>query len=68
MGMLYNATKLKKNMKKQMVLDRLLELNITHSQQGKPIEELEYSELKYELVLAEMRQVDIEHPDHKWFR
>ncbi len=55
-------------MKKQMVLDRLLELNITHSQQGKPIQELEYSELKYELVLAEMRQVDIEHPDHKWFR
>lgn len=68
MGLLYKATNMKKNMKQQMVLDRLHEIGVTHSQQGKPIQELEYDELKYELVLSEMRQVDIDHPDHKWFR
>lgn len=68
MGVLYDAMKLQKNMKKQFVLERLIELGFTHSQQGKPLQELEYDEMKYELVLAEIRKVDVEHPDHKWFR
>ncbi|OLS39113.1 hypothetical protein [Bacillus sp. MRMR6] len=68
MGVLLKAMNLKKNMKQQIVLERLKELGVTHSQQGKVIEELDYNELKFELVIAEMNQVDIEHPDHKWFR
>lgn len=68
MGVLYKAATLKKSMKQQFVLDRLMELGVTHSQQGKPIQDLSYEEMKYELVLAEMKQVDIENPDHKWFR
>jgi hypothetical protein len=68
MGVLYNAVKLKKQMKQQFVLERLLDLGVTHSQQGQPIQELSYKELQFELILVEMRQVDIEHPDHRWFR
>lgn len=68
MGVLYNAMKLQKQMKHEFVLERFNELGITHTQQGKPIQELTYKELLHELVLAEMRQVDIDRPEHKWFR
>lgn len=47
-------------MKRNFILDRLKQLNVTHSQDGIPIHELSYEELKYELVLAEFRQMDIE--------
>jgi hypothetical protein len=67
MGLLYNSVKLKQKMKKEMVLDRLLELGVKEHQ-GKSINDIEYRELLTVLVLAEMRQVDIEHPEHKWFR
>jgi hypothetical protein len=60
--------KLQKQMKREFVLDRLYELGVTHSQHGQPIQELSYEDLKHHLVLAEMRQVDIEHPEHRWFR
>jgi 3-deoxy-D-manno-octulosonate 8-phosphate phosphatase KdsC-like HAD superfamily phosphatase len=60
--------KLQKQMKQQFVLDRLLELGVTHTHYGQPIKELTYKELLHELVLAEMRQVDIDHPEHVWFR
>lgn len=67
MGLLLNATKLKKQMKHDMVLERLQELGVKEHQ-GKSIHEIEYKELLTVLLLAEMRQVDIEHPEHKWFR
>jgi hypothetical protein len=68
MGLLYNATKLKKNMKHQMVLDRLIELGITQNQSGVSVHELDYDQLKMVWVLAEMKQVDIDCPSHRWFR
>ncbi|MDF2854206.1 MAG: hypothetical protein K0Q87_57 [Neobacillus sp.] len=55
-------------MKHEMVLDRLLELGITQNQTGTSVHELDYEELKMVWVLAEMKQVDVDHPDHKWFR
>jgi hypothetical protein len=67
MGLLYNSVKLKNNMKKEMVMERLHELGVKEYQ-GKAIHDIEYRELLTVLVLAEMRQEDIEHPDHKWFR
>jgi 3-deoxy-D-manno-octulosonate 8-phosphate phosphatase KdsC-like HAD superfamily phosphatase len=60
--------KLQKQMKQQFVLDRLLELGVTHSQQGQPIQELAYEDLKYELVLAEIKAVDIDNENNRWFR
>jgi 3-deoxy-D-manno-octulosonate 8-phosphate phosphatase KdsC-like HAD superfamily phosphatase len=68
LGILNKAVHMQKQMKRDFVIDRLNELGITHTQQGKPIQELTYKELLHELVLAEMRQVDIDHPSHKWFR
>jgi hypothetical protein len=68
MNGLYNSVKLKKDLKREMVLDRLRELGVNQSQEGKPIQKVTYQELLTELVLAEMRQVDIDHPDHVWFR
>jgi hypothetical protein len=67
LGLLYHATNLKQNMKREMVLERLQELGVKEHQ-GKLIHDIEYKELLTVLVLAEMRQVDIDHPDHKWFR
>jgi hemerythrin superfamily protein len=67
MGILYNSVKLKNNMKKEMVIERLHELGVKEYQ-GKSIREIEYKELLSVLVLSEMRQVDIEHPEHRWFR
>jgi hypothetical protein len=68
MGVLFDSIKLQKQMKRDMVLERLLELGVTTSQTGKSIHELSYDELKTLWVLAEMRQVDIDHPEHVWFR
>ena len=71
MGILYDAVKnanLHHELKRNMILDRLKALGVTQNQIGQSIHQLEYDELKTVLVLAEMRQVDIEHPDHKWFR
>jgi hypothetical protein len=68
MGLLYKSVNLQKNMKHEMVLDRLLELGITQNQTGTSVHELDYEELKMVWVLAEMKQVDVDHPDHKWFR
>jgi hypothetical protein len=68
MGILYDSVKLQTNMKREFVLERLSALGVTETRAGKSIHDLDYGELKVVLVLAEMRKVDIEHPDHKWFR
>lgn len=57
-----------KEKKKQLVIDRLVSLGVLQNQYGEPLGSLDYDELKYLLVLAEMKQVDIHHPEHKWFR
>ncbi|MFS0776235.1 hypothetical protein ABC255_09530 [Neobacillus sp. 3P2-tot-E-2] len=70
-----NATKLKKQTRKnlkelnrQFFLDRLIELGVTETSYGKSVHDLDYEEMRQECILAEMRQVDIEHPEHRWFR
>jgi len=68
MGVLYDSIKLQKKMKRDMVIERLEALGVTTSQTGQSIHDMEYGDLKILWVLSEMRQVDIDHPDHKWFR
>jgi hypothetical protein len=71
MGILFDSMKkvnLHQQMKHNMILERLTTLGVTKNQIGQSIHDLDYDELKTVLVLAEMRQVDIDHPDHKWFR
>ena len=57
-----------KEQKKKLVIKRLAELGVIKNQFGESVNTLDYDELKYLLVLAEMKKVDIDHPDHKLFR
>jgi len=54
-------------MKKKFVLERLLAAGVTRSQMGEDIRNLDYEELKYELVLHEFRVVDTECGENAWF-
>ncbi|MFS0766061.1 hypothetical protein [Peribacillus phoenicis] len=67
MGRLYDAVQTQNQMKRNFVLDRLKELEVAHSQQGQPIELLDYGELKYELILAAYRENDATSDANKWF-
>lgn len=67
MGILYNSVNLQKNLKHEFIIDRLKKLNITKSQTGKAVDDLDYDEAKYELVLAAFREVDTESSERQWF-
>lgn len=70
MGILHEAVKqvdVMQSMKQEMVLDKLLDLGITESQEGISVYKLDYEELKYELVLAAFRQTDVETDANGWF-
>lgn len=62
-----NANQLHQTMKHQFVIVRLKDLGFQRSQTGKSLYELDYDEAKYELVLAEMRQIDVESDSNRWF-
>ena len=76
MGVLLNATIQRKKIKRtapleakrRIVMDELKTLNVTVSRYGKPLDELTYDELKEEWVFASLLAVDIENPEHRWFR
>lgn len=63
----YNSVQPSKEMKRNFVLERLLEKGVTKSQQGVPVHELDYVELKYELVLLSFREIDVEKGENNWF-
>lgn len=67
MGILYDSVKMQQELKQKFVLEKLLEIGITESQQGISVYELDYDELKSELVLASFRQIDIQNDQNKWF-
>ncbi|GAB6254506.1 hypothetical protein [Peribacillus sp. N1] len=67
MGRLYDAVQSQNQMKRNFVLGRLKELEVARSQQGQPIELLDYDELKYELVLAAYREIDATNDANKLF-
>ncbi|MBM4762736.1 hypothetical protein [Bacillus sp. B15-48] len=75
MGILRDAMKLKPRVKRsspaaikrQIVLDELIAMNVTVTREGELIEELSYERLKEELVLASFRQIDIQNDQNKWF-
>lgn len=64
---LHNSCILQKNIKQKFVLERLLKLGVMESQTGQSVYELDYDELKYELVLASFRKIDSENAESKWF-
>lgn len=62
-----NSVDLHQDMKRNFVLDKLLEQGITKSQQGQDIHLLSYEELKYELVLQSFREIDVAKDANRWF-
>lgn len=56
----------KREMKKQFVLERLLAAGVTHSQSGVSVYELDYEDLKFELVIQEFRNIDSECGSQAW--
>ncbi|MEK3821400.1 hypothetical protein MKY20_20205 [Cytobacillus sp. FSL W8-0315] len=67
MGILYKAAVAKKQLKHNFILEKLQKKGITVSQQGIPLDQLSYDELKYEYVLSEFRKIDSECDSEKWF-
>lgn len=54
-------------LKREFVLNRLLDKGITRSQQGLNIYDCDYSELLYELTLSAFRDIDITNDNERWF-
>ncbi|MEK4924137.1 hypothetical protein MKX78_19710 [Cytobacillus sp. FSL R5-0569] len=67
MGNLYKAAVMQKKLKRDFILGKLRALNVTASQEGLPLDELDYEDLKYEYVLASFRQIDSETSSNAWF-
>lgn len=53
--------------KRGFVIDELAKLGVTTTQGGTSITDCSYEELKYELVLASFREIDIQKDSNKWF-
>jgi hypothetical protein len=64
MGILFDVVM---QQKRNFLIERLAEKKITKSQLGKELHDCDYDELKYELVLASFKDVDIENDANKYF-
>lgn len=53
--------------KRDFVLDELIKVGVTHTQDGKDINEADYETLKVELVLQAFKEIDVEVGANKWF-
>jgi hypothetical protein len=58
MGVLYNTVKLSQDTQRQSMISDLLTLGITESKEGISIYDLNYYDLRNELVLVEIRKRD----------
>jgi hypothetical protein len=67
MGLLYDSVKLQQEMKRNFVIEKLLEKGITHDPNGVSVHDMTYDDLKYELVKAAFREIDAESSENKWF-
>lgn len=50
-----------------MILEQLKERGIIRTNDGTSIEDLSYDDLKYELVMASFREIDVTRDANKWF-
>jgi hypothetical protein len=54
-------------MKRQHIIQELLAKGITQDKNGKSIYDMDYDDLKHELVMWSFRQIDAERDSNKWF-
>lgn len=64
MGILYRVTM---EMKRQYIIQELLAKGFKENKQGKSVHDMDYEELKSELVLACFREIDTHNDQNKWF-
>lgn len=67
MGLLYKSVMAHQKMKRNFVIEKLKEQGINHDEHGTSIHELDYDSLKYLLVLAAFKEIDVESSENKWF-
>ena len=61
------AVKILEDMMRKFVLEELLAKGWTHTQEGVPVHDLSYDELKSELVLMDFREIDTECEANAYF-
>ena len=64
MGFLYDSVM---EQKRKYLIQELQRMNVTQSSEGKDLNDLSYDDLKYEVVIASFRQIEIDNPEHKFF-
>jgi hypothetical protein len=64
LGILYRTCM---EVKKQHFIQELLAKGFTENKDGKSIYDMDYEELKHELMMATFREQDIENDKNKWF-
>jgi hypothetical protein len=67
MGILYNSVIAHQEMKRNFLISKLKEKGIYKDELGTSIEDLEYEDLKYLLVLEAFKEIDVENDQNKWF-
>lgn len=63
------ATKnqLHQELKRNFVLEKLLEAGVTKSRDGIDLHDCDYKQLKHEWVMFSVREIDVEKDENKWF-
>lgn len=59
--------KVSEEMKRQILLSKLIARKVFTTKDGKSIYDLDYPSLKREVALLEYREIDIESPPNDWF-
>lgn len=62
-----SQNKLHRELKRKVILEKLLEKGVTKSQEGKDIHDCDYKELKHEWVMFSVREIDVENKESGWF-
>ncbi|KAA0547555.1 hypothetical protein FZW96_11955 [Bacillus sp. BGMRC 2118] len=58
---------LHQELKRKVILEKLLEKGITKSREGQDIHECDYAELKREWVMFSVLDIDVENKESGWF-
>jgi predicted transcriptional regulator len=66
-GILYNTVKTLPELKRNHIIERLLEKGIKENKEGKSIYELDYKALRFELSIADYKEIETEKDENKWF-
>jgi hypothetical protein len=53
--------------KRKLLIKELREMNVTTSQNGTSLEELDFEELNYEFIQALFRKIDVSKDENSWF-